>query len=564
MLRRALLEGAPSFLDGGGSSAFWRPLAFQGYFGALGSLIVRHPLLVAGIHALLLSLAALLLYRVLRGHFSGPAAALAASFPLLAESTRVLLTWPSQFGDLGAFLFSMLALHEASRRRMGTALPALALALLCKEAAVITAVLLPFMPGLVSGRRGERARWLAGSGAVLVAWAGAYSWVRAHAGLELPHGLERDAGLLATPLPRRLAWALANSVGAIHSLSARLGRMDGLVLAFLAGLLAAAIVGMARSRRARARFAQDRAWILWGFAWFVLGAASLAPIFPLWAPVRSQFAGIGWGIGAVALLSAAHPLLAACLVGLRLVLLLASPGPARWITPEAVDRGASVDFGRISRIQLLMRESRDRLTQRFKDLPHGAGVGFKDLPLATEYAYGGAHAVQVWYADTTLRWISVPEFEADSSRAPVAFLNYQPEQAPQVVLLAPKALREQAAGVALLGNGAWTDAIAAFDRADAAQFDRDAVVFLGYNAGRRAYCLAQLRRFGEAEREARRALRASARDTGARLVLAVALAARDDRAAALAQLDSLLAQSPQDEEALALARQLGQPGRPMP
>jgi len=255
-------------------------------------------------------------------------------------------------------------------------------------------------------------------------------------------------------------------------------------------------------------------------------------------------------------LSAAQPLLVSVLVTLRLVLLLASPGPARWITPEAIDRGASVDFGRITRLQLLMQESRQRLVRRFPTLPHGAGVGFKDLPLSTEYAYGGAHAVQVWYADTTLKWISAPEFEADSTRAPVAFLNYQPEQRPQVVLLDPKALKEQAAGVALLGKGAWTEAIAAFDRADAAQVDRDAVVFLGYNAGRRAYCLAQLRRFGEAEREARRALRASARDTGARLVLAVTFAVRKERVLALAQLDSLLAQDPHDEEALALVRQL--------
>jgi tetratricopeptide (TPR) repeat protein len=467
-----------------------------------------------------------------------------------------LITWPSQFGDLGAFLFSMLALHEASRQRMRSALPALALALLCKEAAVVTAVLLPFMPGVAGDRPGARARWLAGSGGVLVAWAAAYSWVRSHAGLELPHGLERDSALLATPLPARLGWAWSNSLGAIHSLTARPAPGDMLVYAVLALLIAMALGMVARGGAARERLARHRRWILWGLAWFLLAAASLAPIYPLWAPVRSQFASVGWGICAISLLAVARPALAGVLVGLRLLLLLASPGPPRWITPEVIDRGASVDFGRISRIQLLMEESRRCLTRRFPVLAPGAIVGFRDLPLSTEYAFGSGRAVEAWYADTSLTWVSAPQFETDTSRVPVALIDYQPEQRPQVVLLDPAALLWQKRGVESLTRGEWTEAIAEFDRSDAAQRDGQAVVFLGDTAGRRSYCLAQLRRFPEAEREARRALRASARDTGARLVLAITLAARKANRAALGQLDSLLALSPHDEEALALARQL--------
>src|SRR5207247_4738644 len=42
-LRRSLLSGMGSLVDGGGSTAFWRPLAHQVYYAALGPLIVAHP-----------------------------------------------------------------------------------------------------------------------------------------------------------------------------------------------------------------------------------------------------------------------------------------------------------------------------------------------------------------------------------------------------------------------------------------------------------------------------------------------------------------------------------------
>jgi len=66
-----------------------------------------------------------LVYRALRVAWPGPLAAAAASFPLLAESTRTIAGWPTQFVDLGLYLFSALALHEASRRRLPTTLAAL-------------------------------------------------------------------------------------------------------------------------------------------------------------------------------------------------------------------------------------------------------------------------------------------------------------------------------------------------------------------------------------------------------------------------------------------------------
>jgi hypothetical protein len=168
-LHRALLQGTGTLLDGGGSLAFWRPLSHQLYCAALGRLMLAHPGAVAAIHVLLFALATVLLYRTLRPVLPGPIAAAAAAFPLLAESTRTHIAWPSEFTDLGLFFFSVIALHEASRRRLPTALAALAAALLVKEMAIVTAVCLPFLPGVGPRGRAERVRWIVASGAVVVA-----------------------------------------------------------------------------------------------------------------------------------------------------------------------------------------------------------------------------------------------------------------------------------------------------------------------------------------------------------------------------------------------------------
>src|SRR5207245_5460309 len=111
-----------------------------------GPLMLDHPRMIGVIHALLMALSALLVYLALRRSLPGPAAALAATFPLFSESTRTLLSWPSHFVDLGLWLFTAIALFEASRGRLWTCLLALLAALGCKELAVIAALLVPWMP----------------------------------------------------------------------------------------------------------------------------------------------------------------------------------------------------------------------------------------------------------------------------------------------------------------------------------------------------------------------------------------------------------------------------------
>jgi hypothetical protein len=551
-LRRALLTPSNSLLDGGGSQSFWRPVAHQIYYEGLGPLILAHPAWVAALHALLLALASVLLYRVFRRTWSGPLAAAAASFPLLAESTRTLVCWPSHFVDLGAFLFSAIAVHEAAHRRLWSVLLAILAALLCKEITLVVAVLVPFVPcAFPDGPRG-RVRVLAGVGLVVVGWALAYQWVRAHAGLELPHGIERDPAVLAAPFAERLRWALWNSLRAAFSLSLTRGPQDGPGLAAGALILAASIVVLARSARARARLAATRGWIVWGTAWCVLAWASVASIFPLWAPNRSQLGSLGLGAAGVALTAAAHPALAAALVVTRIGLLASGPATPPTITREPDRRGAFMDYTRLVRLQRLMRATRRALADRFPTLPRRATVVRHNLPLGAEYAFGGSHALQVWYRDSTLACVSYDDFVATPGRGVTAFVSYQADHEPEVVVLDPEAIRAQAIGLDHLREGRWLASLDALHRADSLQRDRRAAVFLGDLAGRRAYDLAQLARWAEAEVEARAALAAAREDVGARYVIALVLAARRDLMSSRAELDTLLAMRPGHRDALEL------------
>ncbi len=135
-LHHVLFSPSHGLLDGGGSKSFWRPVAQQLYYQGLGGLMLSHPGAVAALHTLLLGLATLLLYRALRRVWPGPWAALAASFPLLSESSRQLIAWPGHSADLGVWLFTAIAVHEPSRERLWTMLAALLAALLSKEVAI--------------------------------------------------------------------------------------------------------------------------------------------------------------------------------------------------------------------------------------------------------------------------------------------------------------------------------------------------------------------------------------------------------------------------------------------
>src|SRR5262245_12653056 len=61
-LHHTLFSPRHTWLDIGGSQSYWRPLAYQGYYGLLTNVILTRPLLIAVLHVALLALASLLLY----------------------------------------------------------------------------------------------------------------------------------------------------------------------------------------------------------------------------------------------------------------------------------------------------------------------------------------------------------------------------------------------------------------------------------------------------------------------------------------------------------------------
>src|SRR5262245_35679569 len=177
-LHYALFTRHPTWFDGGGSLSFWRPLAYQGYFGLLAKAILASRLTVVVLHVALLAATVLLLYRTARRFLPGSWAASAATFPILIESTRALIAVPIHFVDLGLLAFSVLALHEAAASRLINAIVALLAALLCKESAVATALLLPWLPPRPRRGSASRGMWVVATAAVTAAWGLTYLAVR--------------------------------------------------------------------------------------------------------------------------------------------------------------------------------------------------------------------------------------------------------------------------------------------------------------------------------------------------------------------------------------------------
>ena len=554
-LHRALFQGMGSLLDGGGSQAFWRPIPHQLYYAALGRLILSAPAVVTTLHLALLALGALLIYRALRREWSGALACAAASFTLFSESTRTIAGWATQFVDLGLFVFSALAVHEASRRRPLTALAAALGALLCKEVAVVTAVLLPFVPGAARDRR-ERVRLALGSALLLLAWGAATLAVRRSAHLELPGRITGASTALGAHWPAKLAWAFDGTVRALASLPRLPGAHDGAIVAAGAVLVLVTAAVFALHRPARARLARVAPWCAWGLAWFALATATLTPIFPSWQPNRSQYGGAGFGVCAVGALGAAHPALAGTLVAGRLLLLERAPRAVSVVTDSLAETGAFMDWPHLTRLQRFLRAARRTLAARYPTLPHGAIVVQENLPHQLEYALGGDRALQAWYRDPTLRWMRFDAFRDSLSTPVTVIVQGEGGHTPEVALVEPEAVRMLFAARPLMRAGRYADALASLDRADSLQRDRNAVKYFVTSGAWRAYAWVETHRDSEAVLLARHVLEMDPRYVLGHQVLALSLAYRHDFVGALRELDVVDRLEPGDPAAAALREQI--------
>jgi tetratricopeptide (TPR) repeat protein len=551
-LHRELLGGPGSWLDGGGSPLYWRPLGRQAYFGALGAAIVAAPWIVAALHVALLAAAAVLVQRALRGRVGAPWAAVAATFPLLLGSARMLIAWPSHFQDVGAIAFAALAIHEAAAARLGTMLAALLASLLCKEVGVVTALLLPWLPGGERAGRAWRLRAMLAVAAVVAAWAAAYAAVTARAGVGFAHQFGAEAAAAGTPLPVRVVWALSTSVRSAFSLPAEPGRWDAAVLAGLVALLATAAVTLAASAGARRRLRAGLPLVLWGLAWFAAATVPLVEVYPTWSGQRCVFASLGLGIALAGLLAAASRWLLAPLVALRLVTFAASPAGSSAIAATPPEAGGEFDFRHLARLQWFVRHTHTLLGERFPELPPGSVIGYRQLPLQTRHALAGDLSLQVWYRDTTLHWRGFEEHLQSPGTPVAAFIEYQPRGDRPLALVEGEAMRGALAGLELMRRSRWAEALEALERAEAAQRDRAAAVFLGSTVAKRAVCAAVLGRAAEAESLASRALELWPENPDSRVTLAELRLARGEHARAETLLVEQLRLRPADAGAAGL------------
>ncbi|HKQ57107.1 MAG TPA: hypothetical protein VJY35_04500 [Candidatus Eisenbacteria bacterium] len=548
-VHRALLTSNRSLLDGGGSTAFWRPIPHQLYYLACSSLMLSHPLAIAALHTVVLGLMGWLGYRAARTRLPAPWAATVASFPLIAESTRAIVAWPCHMVELSFLFFSVLALHEAVHRRMPLALAALLAALLSKEVAVVTALFLPWVPRVETRR--ERLRWVACVAAATLAWVLAYLAVREAHHLHLPHDLESAPDTVGTPWLARYAWALVNSARAALSLTVAPVRWEPWLWGSIAAIAAAAVWTFVRDSAARERLRTYAAPIAFGALWFAAAAAPLTVIYPFWMPHRSLFGGMGLALALACSLGAARPALLATLVALRLGTLALAPGAPATISELPPERGAFLDFERLARIQRVMVETRRALEERHPSLPHGARVGLMHPAILTDYAFGRSLALQCWYRDTTLRWLRFEEFRR--STVPLdALVLYQPGRTPRMMLVEPAAMERYLSSDRALRAGDLARALADLHAADSLQRDTAARVFLSRVAGRRAICWLAMDRSADAEREGLRSLALWRECSDGRYAVASVMSFSKRLPEARAHLDTLLRQYPGDRSAQVL------------
>jgi tetratricopeptide (TPR) repeat protein len=261
------------------------------------------------------------------------------------------------------------------------------------------------------------------------------------------------------------------------------------------------------------------------------------------------YASLGLGAALTVTLWAAHPALPWALVLLRLVTFLMAPGAPARVTRDAPQRGAFVDFERLARLQRLMVEARTTLRGEFPRLPHGAGVAMLHPPFMTDYA-GGDRALQVWYRDSTLRWLRWEQMADAEARSLSGALEFQEATTPQFRRIEPEALRLLFVAGKLDHAENWRASLDSLRRADALQSDRSASHFLGRVYGLEAWCLGALGHLPEAERTARQSLAISTENADGHLTLAALYNGRNEWTQSLAQLDTLLGWYPNYQAAV--------------
>jgi hypothetical protein len=531
-----------------GAANYWRPLSRQLYFTAMAPVLTHAPWLASVLAVLLFVLLYAILYRLARRRFTPAIAAGVASFPLLAEPSRLLLVWPSGFQHLAAAVLAALAIERAVAGSLVPAVIAALLALLGNEAAWFALPALPVIAWARGLRRGELARWGIAALGVAAIWGIGYAMSLARGprlGPALGPGLTRGVGGAAAVLGRSLVAQLG-----LESLPS--GFHDAGIAIAVAIVLAA--VGVRLFTR-RARTGGGLVVVGGGLVWFVSGVAPLALIWPDWNSWRTTIASGGLGFALIGGLALASPPLAGALVGLRLVaLLLAAPAPGT-VTSLPPATVSSLSFERIVRLQRIVESARRVLRARHPALPRGGVVRFWNLGQLAEVGFNGSSALRVWYGDSTLVWHAYSGYGAADTRADAA-VEFELASAWPARVIEPRAFALFVDATARANARDCRAADSVFALAGRAQ-PGDSLYFHGLVAINRADACWNCQRYVEAE---------SLTQVGGRFagvsanyyVLAAEIALLHHNPALAAEaVRRCLALDPREPNALAMARMLG-------
>jgi len=416
-----------------GSLWYWRPLSRQAYFALFDGMFFRAPLAIAGFHLLLLLALFVFAYRAARRGFDPAGAAAIAAFPLLAEPTRALVSWPTGAQPLIAMTLIALALHEALARRAWSALLALSGALLSHEQALLALPAVPWAYAHAVQERRATRRFGLGVAAVFVLY-GAARWIAFGHGAGLPSHDAPAAALAAAPA------VLTQSLAAQFDLATLSGDKRRWILA-LEAVLGLAALALCLRRDVRSRLRARVATLAAGGVWFVLGLLPLAFAAALWTPRHTSLPALGLGLLACGALACAAPRLALAFTALRLTALLLAPTAALVVTDRMSAETTPMSFLHLARLQRTADSARRALLAAHPTLPARTTVHYWSLPRDTEIAFAGARAAQVWYADPTLDFRFWNRYEPGRDRSGEPILGFNLNVAQPAVVMRPGAVR---------------------------------------------------------------------------------------------------------------------------
>jgi hypothetical protein len=440
-LYRLRFQHPLDWFDSMGAAYYWRPLSRQAYFSLIGPHLVEAPWIAVAIEASLFAVLFVVLYRIARRMAPPPAAAAIAAFPLLSESARVLLGWPSGAQHLMAMVLVALSVHEALAGRLATAGLSAAAGMLAHDSA---AIVLPFLPALAwwrTRRAGDALKVLGVVAAVAALWAFGYTIARAH-GVQFPPG----GGGAFSRLPDLFRRALTAQLN-LEDLD-EFRRPPVLVAYGLVAIWAAfAFARRAARERVQARWAPLAA----AGAWFLVGSLPLAVLLPDWNSWRGSVPGLGFAFFATGLLALASSEIALGFTAVRLVALLLAASPDPLVNRDAPKTATDMSFIRIARLQHIVGDTHRALVGRHPTLERGADIRYWWAPTMAEVGFLGPDAVRVWYADSTVTWRGY----GGRPGAPGvdAVIEYDLHRQWKVVAIEPEALRLMAEGQFALEAG---------------------------------------------------------------------------------------------------------------